>query len=72
MEKIVKCGNCEREINLNTDAQTCCPGCQKDFCFSMSSTCFCDYHYKNNLREGHSAQSICDPTWKVNIRYSNE
>lgn len=68
MEKIVKCAHCEREINLDRDAQTWCYECKNDFCFAMSSTCFTEYHHKNKLYAGHSAFSITDPTWKINLR----
>jgi hypothetical protein len=70
--KIVKCANCEKEINLDTDSQTSCSICEKDFCFAMSSTCFTQYHRKNELYSGHNALSICDPTWKINLRCTRE
>ena len=72
MENIVKCANCERDINLHTDAQIFCHKCKKDFCFAMTSTCFSDYHKKNHLFEDHSVTYITDPEWKVNVRFNDE
>ncbi len=68
---IAKCANCQKDIELGSDAQTSCSKCDKDFCFGMFSTCFTDYHLKNNLFKDHSALSICNPSWKINLR-SNE
>lgn len=67
-----KCANCEREIDLDIDAQTSCHGCEKDFCFALFSTCYDEYHRKNNLRSGHRALSISDPTWVINLVVSKD
>jgi hypothetical protein len=61
-----ECANCNKEINLNLDAQTYCNQCNKDFCFSMSLSCFSEYHNKNNLIN-HSHESILDPSWTINL-----
>ena len=68
MMNIQNCANCNKEINLDVDAQTSCSTCKKDFCFAWNSSCFSEYHSKNNLYEGHKAFSISNPAWKINIR----
>lgn len=69
--KIARCANCDKEINLDTDAQTACSGCKENFCFSMSSPCFSEYHRRNNLRSGHAALSITNPAWTIKLRCSD-
>jgi hypothetical protein len=64
---IGKCAHCEKEIDLDKDAQTCCPLCEKDFCFAMSSSCFTEYHRKNELYQGHMSLSFTNPSWKINL-----
>lgn len=65
--KITNCAECQKEINLEVDAQTWCDECKKDFCFSWNSTCFAEYHIKNNLIDRHRALSISNPSWKINL-----
>lgn len=72
MSNLVNCAHCNREINLDTDAQTHCSKCKKDFCFAMSSTCFTEYHRENKLFDGHTATSISNPSWKINIKVVKE
>lgn len=72
MDNIAQCAHCNRDINLNTDAQTRCPSCNKDFCFSLTSTCFTEYHHKNKLFGGHADLSISNPSWKINLRVQKE
>jgi hypothetical protein len=59
-----KCVYCQKQINLETVAQTYCSVCEKDFCFD---TCFTEYHIKNNLNDGHSALCISNPSWTINM-----
>lgn len=68
---IVNCAECNREINLEIDAQTLCFTCKKDFCFELSSLCFQNYH-KKNVCEDPKASSICSPSWTINLRNSKE
>jgi len=65
---LVTCIQCKKEINLRTDAQTSCSGCDENFCCALTHTCFSDYHKKNNITSGHSSLTILDPSWKVNLR----
>jgi hypothetical protein len=67
MTDLTNCAHCQKQIDLDKDAQTWCPVCNKDFCFSLWSSCFSEYHLKNNLRGDHRAHSISDPTWTVNL-----
>lgn len=63
--EITKCANFERDFDLDKHAHTSCHGCNKNFCFG---NCFSEYHLKNNLKEGHRALSISNPSWVVNVR----
>lgn len=70
MNDIVQCSNCGRKIDLDKDAQTRCSECKKHFCFCLTSRCFVEYHVRNDKNlssKQHTALSISNPQWKVNL-----